>query len=659
MITKNDMRLVKEKFLFTDPRELPISFFYGPKQYEGRTFIKGLPETFKTETVVEQQENIRIYRHKGIDEKGLLVEVECKEYLDFPVIEYVAFVTNTSDKISDVISSLRVFNREIEGENPEFISSNGELICDIRGNEFTTHSVISPMHLSPIDGTACHGACPFMKLNFKDFRTKIAVGWPAVWYAEVRPSDKQKNATVFELGQKRCVIKLEPNETIRTPSVTFMAYEGDENKGINLWRRFYFAHIIPKQNGKPLSSKIALGATNPKYEEWCGATEKQQLEAINWYTENGLKPDLWWIDAGWYECNYSWPHTGTWVPNPKHFPNGLRSIGEKCSEIGSDFLLWFEPEKICSNSDTARKHPEWLLGVSEVFWEEQYEFALLNLGNKECVEWITDEIDRVIKENGVTVYRQDFNFDPLPVWIKNETYYRTGALENAHVQGYLKFWDNLLERNPHLLIDTCASGGRRNEMETLRRAVPLHYTDVGYGLHTIKQSQFRFLNEWTPYYRSHVVDWRDENNDYSIYSCCQSDEFTLVNSLAPVIDMSCKGNEIRRDLMLGAVSWWRKAAQIMINGDFYPLTECKKSTKDIYAMQFEDAKNRCGFIQIINNVDSDEENIVLYPNLIENCEYIFTHYKNESQIKINSPWKDKSFKTTVTKASAEIWFYEY
>ena len=43
--------------------------------------------------------------------------------------------------------------------------------------------------------------------------------------------------------------------------------------------------------------------------------------------------------------------------------------------------------------------------------------------------------------------------------------------------GYLAFWDELRRRHPGLLIDTCASGGRRNDLETLRRAIPLWRAD--------------------------------------------------------------------------------------------------------------------------------------------------------------------------------------
>ena len=77
--------------------------------------------------------------------------------------------------------------------------------------------------------------------------------------------------------------------------------------------------------------------------------------------------------------------------------------------------------------------------------------------------------------------------------------------ENLHVQGYLAYWDALRQRHPKLLIDSCASGGRRNDLETMRRAVPLHPTDYNYGHLAAKQAFHQSLFQWIPYFGSNTV----------------------------------------------------------------------------------------------------------------------------------------------------------
>ena len=54
---------------------------------------------------------------------------------------------------------------------------------------------------------------------------------------------------------------------------------------------------------------------------------------------------------------------------------------------------------------------------------------------------------------------------------------RNGMAEVLHISGMYTLWDTLRETFPSLLIDNCASGGRRIDVETIRRAVHLWRSD--------------------------------------------------------------------------------------------------------------------------------------------------------------------------------------
>ena len=97
-------------------------------------------------------------------------------------------------------------------------------------------------------------------------------------------------------------------------------------------------------------------------------------------------------------------------------------------------------------------HPEWIIGGKNG--------GLLNLGNPDAWKWTVEHFDKLIDENGLDLYRQDFNFDPLDAWRSVDAPDRQGIAEIRHVAGYLAFWDELIARHPNLLIDSCASGGR-------------------------------------------------------------------------------------------------------------------------------------------------------------------------------------------------------
>lgn len=61
---------------------------------------------------------------------------------------------------------------------------------------------------------------------------------------------------------------------------------------------------------------------------------------------------------------------------------------------------------------------------------------------------MTERINKIIKESGVNIYRQDFNYDPRPSWEFHETEDRIGAIENLHIQGYTSFGTRLFSATP-------------------------------------------------------------------------------------------------------------------------------------------------------------------------------------------------------------------
>ena len=286
--------------------------------------------------------------------------------------------------------------------------------------------------------------------------------------------------------------------------------------------------------------------------------------------------------------------TGSWMPDPERFPNGLKPVSDRAARHGADLLVWFEPERVQPGTKLDLERSEWLLRT------QGNDNSLLDLGNPECRQWLTDHVCRLIEDNGIKIYRQDHNFQPLEHWRTNEAEDRQGMNENLHVQGYLQFWDDLLARNPGLWIDSCASGGRRNDLETMRRSVPLHYTDYGYGDHPVKLAFHRTLYEWIPYFKECTLSW-DVSSQVSQGSGGTGwdggsggstsvvvarerfddriDSFSYHCGMAPMLFATL---DIRRDdydyaLATKMIDIWRRAAPLLLYGDYYPHTPFHRS----------------------------------------------------------------------------------
>ena len=126
------------------------------------------------------------------------------------------------------------------------------------------------------------------------------------------------------------------------------------------------------------------------------ASERQFMEA---YVRERIPLTRWWMDAGWYVCD-EWPQIGTWEIDTSRFPNGIKAVSDLAHAHGMQLILWFEPERVTAGSWLQQNHPEWLLGDT-----------LLDLGNPDARTWLTDHVDRLISEQGIDLYRQDFNMD--------------------------------------------------------------------------------------------------------------------------------------------------------------------------------------------------------------------------------------------------------
>lgn len=650
-VSKQDMELLPPAFQFKTMDEIPLAFSYGERT------VRGIPTEFSLCVINQKQtDSLKEYIIEGTDSRGLTIRAEYLEYRDFPVTEWVFYFTNNGKADTPILKNVRIEGKLV---CPDAVLEYGN--GDTRkedGYTFFRERVNKEILLTPSTGTSCEGAFPYMTLHGSDREIRAAIGWPTKWAARISPSE---GGVIFSCGQDRCATVLRPGETYRTPYLTLMTYtnENAPYRGINLWRRWYFKHILPRENGQPIAPKLILlhfGADGMP--EFTGASEKNQIHALNDFFRRGMKPDVWWIDAGWYPCDGEWHKTGTWCADPKRFPNGLAPIGRFCEENGVQLLLWFEPERIWAGEELEREHPEWVIAPKKDARPDR-PYRLLDLGNPDALEWVTEHVDKLIKDWHVTVYRQDFNMDPLQTWVDNEKEDRIGMTENLHAQGYLAYWDALLARNPKLWIDSCSSGGRRNDLESMRRAVTLHYTDVGYGNHPIKQKQHREMFEWIPYFRAHTMSWDNPDGTYGKTER-PIDEFAFHCALTPAISSTITYDDTEEHFAIAAKMQeiWREAAELELSGDYYPITECRGDAHDWYAMQFDNEADGRGFVQVIRNTLAEEESYLLkLPCIYDEAVYTFTDRESGERLSYTASELSKGIKITLPKRTGVIYFY--
>lgn len=656
--------------LLAEPGQLPVSFHYGGVP------VRGIPPQWSPTARLRVAGPAMLEKvYEGRDPgTGLGLRVEVVRYQDFPVVEWTAWLTNHSDEPTRVVQDLLGLDADFAGDEPTVQHSNGDFYSG-DGYAWTATALDQrePLELAPSGGRPCDHAFPYFRLAFAGGGLTVAVGWPGQWAA--RFSSGVDGVTI-QAGQEQTSLRLRPGETIRTPRITLMGWAGSPARAVNLWRRWYREHVMPRPAGARLRPLLSAAGTG-EGEEFTGATQANQLEYQRRFASQGVAYDAWWLDAGWYPCRNAdgdrrWTITGTWKADPERFPDGLAPVGQGAAAQGARFLLWFEPERVAPGTELWEQHPDWVLKRPGAPHEDESasppaRSGLLDLSKPECRVWLTELVSGLITEFGIGVYRQDFNFPPLEFWRANDSEDREGATENLHVQGYLAFWDALLERHPDLLIDSCASGGRRNDLETMRRSVPLHYTDYGYGEHAVKLDFHRTMYEWLLYFRESTQSWDVTAAREAGLDAAENDSFAFHCALAPMLTPSYDIKRPVDDLgtihqMIGI---WRRAAELVVEGDYHPLTPAGRSDTSWVACQFNRPPDLAGrgapdgFIQAVRLAQCEEPALtVVLAGLRPDATYLLENPETGEQREVKgSSLAQDGLVFELPRRGGSIWFY--
>jgi alpha-galactosidase len=549
----------------------PFSFVYGGKSSDN--FIgnwKYSAEKKKmTETAVE--EIIYTYSDK---QSGLVVKCFVKCFTDFNAVEWVLNFSNMSEVNSPLIENAAVIENSFDsGEKGAFIlhhskGSNAERSDFLSVDE--KMNVGSDIYMTPAGGRSSDNTSfPFFNIEMPGSQgIVVAIGWTGKWYANVSQVDDK--TVSLKSGMEKLKIKLYPKEEIRTPEICLLFWKGDDRMiGHNQFRQFILAHNFRKINGKfaeyPLSGSFDYGDPAPCNEYNC-LTADFAIALVKRYQQFRITPEVFWLDAGWYTgCGWDkgdwWQNVGNWTVEKERFPNGLKPVSDAVHNAGSKFMVWFEPERVRKGTQVEKEHPEWLLKLPGD------DNCLFDLGNKDARLWLTDYISDFLKSQGIDYYRQDFNFDPMPFWEMNDKPDRVGISEIRHIEGLYAYWDSLLVRFPNLLIDNCASGGRRLDLETTSRSAPLWRTDYQYGEPNGYQCHTYGLNFYLPIHGTSV--YRTEN-------------YTFRSGLGATMVMNWevtgRNSESIPAIQKSIMDY--KSLRPYFYGDYYPLTGTENMTSD-------------------------------------------------------------------------------
>lgn len=431
---------------------------------------------------------------------GFRVWAEFTLFGDYPTLEWCTYAENGGSENSKKLRNFMGMDISFELDSSSLTLHTTEGSLDIAGDDINDYRLVTEKLTNKVttfmpeenDGRSSEHAWPFFDVVGNGNGIMFGIGWTGLWTANFSAEGNNVN---ISSGMAKFSSYLKPQEKVRTPLYSITYFDGDAEYGHNLFRRTVLAHYTP-DDGTDDVCKLPVSVTTESY------GESGIIDDVSKWTGK-LSIDNVWTDAAWFgdTDKKSWTvETGNWWINKRLYPSGsLKKVSDFLHSNNLKYTVWFELERVAVGTELYREHFDLLINRNVV---GSY---ILNLASEEGYRWAENYLIGMIRENGIDIYRQDFNSPGIAqAWAANDEPDRDGMTELRYVENLYRLYDRLHREFPGIMLDNCASGGKRIDLEMLKRMVILHRTDYTCVPYGDGEGQFNMEG----------IQWQNQNLSY-------------------------------------------------------------------------------------------------------------------------------------------------
>jgi len=254
--------------------------------------------------------------------------------------------------------------------------------------------------------------------------------------------------------------KLNENEQFETPEAIFSF----SNKGLNglshNFHDFINEHIV-RSDWKNKERPILINSWEAYFFKF---TRTKLLDLAKRSKDIGI--ELFVLDDGWFgKRDDDTTSLGDYNVNSKKLPKGLSEFSECIHKMGMKFGLWFEPEMINEDSDLYRAHPEYALQTPGKKPARGRNQLVLDMCNSEVRDYIVENVTSILDNASVDYVKWDYNrhiSDACSPKVSNQ-----GRFYHEYIIGLYETLDRIFTPRPHILFESCSSGGNRFDLGML------------------------------------------------------------------------------------------------------------------------------------------------------------------------------------------------
>lgn len=293
----------------------------------------------------------------------------------------------------------------------------------------------------------------------------LGVEWEREWV--LTAEDRQDGTAALTMDLEHFYKDLQPGMTMESPVVFLGTASGGLDEATNAMRRYMTSHVLPK----PVKDFPWVA-----YDIW--STERENVEETirreaDFASEIGV--EIFYIDAAWWAdssvgSNGAWGRRlGSYVPDRRKFPGGLRALSDYVHGKGMRFGIWVDPMIVDEFLVETGVVPEkWLV-------KNEGQPATLDMTSVDgwprvnqictaCPEvqaYILEKLSAMVEEYRLDWLKWDDSAFSQPVVCSREDHgHQAGDGNYLAAAGKYRIFAELHRRFPELVIEACGYPAR-------------------------------------------------------------------------------------------------------------------------------------------------------------------------------------------------------
>jgi alpha-galactosidase len=254
--------------------------------------------------------------------------------------------------------------------------------------------------------------------------------------------------------------ELKENEVFETPEAVLSYTNQGFNQLSKHFHDFVNQHITPRQFSH-VARPVVLNSWEAFYFNF---NQSKLLKLAKQAKQLGV--ELFVLDDGWFgHRDDDTSSLGDYFINKRKLPFGLSHLSKKIHHMGLKFGLWFEPEMINPKSELYQNHPEYAVSIPGRTPSLGRNQLVLDLCQSDVVSYIKTQLKSILDTVEIDYIKWDMNRHITDMYSRSLRH--QGMFFHQYI---LNLYDILLDIQksyPHVLIETCSSGGNRFDLGML------------------------------------------------------------------------------------------------------------------------------------------------------------------------------------------------